>query len=193
MATVLNRSTDMGDPPSNIEAGTSPVGIGGVLSNAPAALFPVLPDATPPVARVALREAVVFQDPEPLPPDKPLHLPALDVVSAASARVAQQGGVLSESEVVAFLREAGAPEAWIPDLVTISWCESHHSPFALGDSGNSLGQYQLWSGWARPMGFTPDDLFDPLKAAQTAVYVRSVRGRFGGTGGWSCADLNGIR
>lgn len=174
--------------PKPFEAGSSPVGIGGVLSNAPAALFPVLPDATPPVARVALREAVVFQDPEPLPPDKPLHLPALDVVSAASARVAQQGGVLSESEVVAFLREAGAPEAWIPDLVTISWCESHHSPYAVGDSGNSLGQYQLWSGWFR----AGEDPFDPLTNARVAVRVRETRGRFGGAGGWSCAGLNAI-
>lgn len=110
------------------------------------------------------------------------------VVAAASVRVQALGGTLTEGEATAFLRAAGAPEAWIPDMLTISACESHHGPYAVGDSGNSLGQYQLWSGWFRP----GEDPFDPLTNARVAVRVRETRGRFGGAGGWSCADRWGI-
>ena len=113
---------------------------------------------------------------------------APSTVEAATARVNAEGGQLTEAEVIAVLRAAGAPEAWVPDMLTIAWCESHYSPGAVGDSGNSLGLFQLWSGWARP----GEDLFDPLTNARVAVRVREIRGRFGGGGGWSCADLNGI-
>lgn len=131
-----------------------------------------------------------YQPPAIFPTVLPSPTPTL--VEAATARVSAQGGSLTEDEVVAVLRAAGAPEAWIPDMVDIAWCESRYSPYAVGDGGNSLGMFQLWTGWAQPMGFTRDDLFDPLKAAKTAVYVREVRGRFGGAGGWSCADNLGI-
>ena len=110
------------------------------------------------------------------------------LVEAATVRVASQGGQLTEAEMRALLAEAGAPAEWVPDMLTIAWCESHYSPGAVGDSGNSLGLFQLWSGWARP----GEDLFDPLTNARVAVRVREIRGRFGGGGGWSCADLNGI-
>ena len=110
------------------------------------------------------------------------------MVEAATARVFPQGGSLTEDEVIAVLRAAGAPEAWIPDMLTIAWCESRYSPLAHGDSGNSLGLWQLWSGWFR----AGEDPFDALTNARVAVRVREIRGRFGGGGGWSCADLNGI-
>ena len=110
------------------------------------------------------------------------------LVEAATVRVASHGGQLTEAEMRALLAEAGAPAEWVPDMLTIAWCESHYSPGAVGDSGNSLGLFQLWSGWARP----GEDLFDPLTNARVAVRVREIRGRFGGGGGWSCADLNGI-
>lgn len=118
--------------------------------------------------------------------------PTPSVVQAATVRAAAQGGSLTEAEVIAVLREAGAPEEWISPLLTIAFCESRWSPYAVGDGGNSLGMFQLWYGWARPMGYAPDDLYDPAKAARTALYVREVRGRFGGGGGWTCADLSGI-
>ena len=117
-----------------------------------------------------------------------LAAPGNPMVEAATARVQAEGGQLTEAEMLAVLRAAGAPEEWIPDMLTIAWCESHYSPGAVGDSGNSLGLFQLWSGWARP----GEDLFDPLTNARVAVRVREIRGRFGGGGGWSCADLNGI-
>ena len=114
--------------------------------------------------------------------------PTPAVVEVASARVSAQGGSLTEAEMRALLAEAGAPAEWVPDMLTIAWCESHYSPGAVGDSGNSLGLFQLWSGWARP----GEDLFDPLTNARVAVRVREIRGRFGSTGGWTCATNNGI-
>ena len=110
------------------------------------------------------------------------------MVEAATARVNAEGGQLTREEMIAVLRAAGAPEEWIPDMLTIAWCESHYSPGAVGDSGNSLGLFQLWSGWAQP----GEDLFDALTNARVAVRVRDIRGRFGGGGGWSCATNNGI-
>lgn len=114
------------------------------------------------------------------------------LVEAATARVNAQGGSLTEDEVIAVLRAAGAPEAWIPDMVAISQCESRHSPYAVGDGGNSLGMFQTWFGWARAYGVSVEELFDPLVNAKVALYIRGVRGRFGGAGGWSCADHLGI-
>ena len=152
-------------------ADTAPSGVAERLAGSSPAPGPYLPEIA---FDVAIPETPELAKPEP-------------VLTAAAV-----SGVLTEDQVVALLREAGAPEEWIPDLVSISECESHHSPFAVGDSGNSLGQYQLWSGWARPAGFTAEELFDPLVNAKVAVYVRSVRGRFGGPGGWTCADILGL-
>ena len=112
----------------------------------------------------------------------------MDVAPEVAMVVQQDGGVLSESEVVAFLRAAGAPEEWIPDLVTISACESRHRPGAIGDGGNSLGALQMWSGWFR----SGEDPFDPLTNYRVGVRVREIRGSFGGSGGWTCATLNNI-
>lgn len=111
---------------------------------------------------------------------------------AATARVSAAGGSLTEDEVIAVLRAAGAPEEWVPALVAISWCESRHSPYAVGDGGNSLGQYQLWTGWFAAAGYSASQAFDPLVNARVALYVRETRGRFGGGGGWSCAALVGV-
>lgn len=95
---------------------------------------------------------------------------------------------LTEAQMRALLVEAGAPAEWTAPLLTIAWCESFYRPWVTGDSGNSLGLFQLWSGWFR----AGEDPFDPLTNARVAVRVRETRGRFGGGGGWSCADLNGI-
>jgi hypothetical protein len=120
------------------------------------------------------------------PPKAPAPVTIESEVTATGVRP------LTEAEVIDNLRQAGAPEAWIAPLLTISWCESRHSPWKVGDSGNSLGQYQLWSGWFPAAGFAASQFDDPLVNARVAVYVRTVRGRFGGVGGWSCADLNGL-
>jgi hypothetical protein len=114
------------------------------------------------------------------------------VTAAATGRVRELGGSLTEAEVRAVLTEAGSPAEWIDDLVAISWCESKHSPSAIGDAGNSLGEWQLWGPWFAAAGEDPSKWSDPVVNARVAIYVRQVRGRFGGGGGWSCAGLNGI-
>lgn len=114
------------------------------------------------------------------------------VVAAATGRVRALGGSLTEAEVVAVLVVAGSPAEWVDDFVTISWCESKHSPGAVGDGGNSLGLFQLWTGWFPAAGYSVEQAYDPVVNARVALYVRQVRGRFGGNGGWSCAELNNI-
>ena len=52
--------------------------------------------------------------------------------------------------------------------------------------------WQLWRGWFHSAGFDGEAWSDPVVNARTALYVRLVRGRFGGRGGWSCADHLGI-
>lgn len=42
--------------------------------------------------------------------------------------------------------------------------------------------------WAR----AGEDLMDPVTNARVAVRVRELRGRFGGAGGWTCADLGRV-
>lgn len=114
------------------------------------------------------------------------------VVAAATGRVRSLGGSLSEAEMRAVLTEAGWPEELLAEALTVAYCESRYRPGAVGDGGNSLGLFQLWYGWARPAGYEPDHLYDPVVNARVALYVRQVRGRFGGNGGWSCAELNNI-
>ncbi|HMM73740.1 MAG TPA: transglycosylase SLT domain-containing protein [Rhodocyclaceae bacterium] len=114
------------------------------------------------------------------------------VTAAAPGRVRELGGSLSEAEMRAVLTLAGWPAEWHDDALAIAWCESHWSPYAVGDGGNSLGAWQLWRGWFGPAGYSVDQAFDPLTNARVALYVRQVRGRFGGAGGWSCAERMGI-
>ena len=94
---------------------------------------------------------------------------------------------LSADQVRDLLRAAGSPEEWIEPLVAISECESHHSPGAIGDSGSSVGMFQLWRGWFASAGEDVAQYADPHVNARVALHVRRVRGRFGGPGGWSCA------
>lgn len=114
------------------------------------------------------------------------------VVAAATGRVRELGGALTEAEMRAVLTEAGWPAEWHDDALAVAWCESHWSPYAVGDGGNSLGAWQLWRGWFEPAGYSVGQAFDPLVNARVALYVRQVRGRFGGAGGWSCAEREGI-
>jgi len=160
----------------------SPVGAADFgLVYEPAALFPTMPHGElDPLAAEGPEDKPIFT-----PPPKS---PAPTLVEASTARVSAQGGVLSRDEAEAVLRAAGAPEEWIPALLAIGECESHYSPYAKGDSGSSLGWLQLWGGWFRP----GEDPFDAVTNARVAVRVREVRGRFGGGGGWSCADRLGI-
>lgn len=118
----------------------------------------------------------------------PTVTPTLAPPPTPVAQAVAYSGQLTEAEMRALLAEAGAPAEWIAPMLTIAFCESKYSPGAVGDSGNSLGVFQMWSGWF----YAGEDPFDPLTNARVAVRVREIRGRFGGAGGWSCATNNGI-
>lgn len=79
-----------------------------------------------------------------------------------------------------------------PAACAVAWCESSFDPHAVGDGGRSLGWFQLWTGWAAWYGVQVDALFDPATNAAVARAVFEHRGRWGGAGGWTCADLLGI-
>ena len=97
-----------------------------------------------------------------------------------------------DAQMRAWLTEAGAPEEYIEPMIAIGMCESRGSPEAIGDGGNSRGWLQLWTGWFPDAGYSLDQWTDPVVNAAVGVHVREVRGRFGGVGGWSCADHLGI-
>lgn len=109
---------------------------------------------------------------------------AADVFAATSPRPEQ----LSREDLERVYALAGVPVEWREDLAIIAWCESRWQPGAVGDSGASLGLHQLWSGWFRE----GEDWRDPVVNARVAARVRAERGRFGGGGGWTCAELEGI-
>ena len=95
---------------------------------------------------------------------------------------------MTSDEIDALYAYVGVPAAWRADLKAIAWCESQWRFYVVGDSGASLGGHQLWYGWARE----GEDLMDPVTNTWVAVRVREIRGRYGGKGGWTCADLLGI-
>ena len=97
-------------------------------------------------------------------------------------------GQLSEGQIRQLLAEIGTPPEWIDALVAIAWAESRWSSGAIGDGGNSLGLFQLWTGWFR----ADEDPFDPATNARVSIRVRQALGRFGGAGGWSVAAGLGL-
>ena len=114
------------------------------------------------------------------------------VVAAATGRGNALGGSLTEAEMRAVLTEAGWPEELLAEALTVAYCESKWSPYAVGDGGHSLGLFQLWTGWFLAAGYSVEQAYDPVVNSRVALYVRTTRGRWGGGGGWSCADLWGI-
>ena len=106
----------------------------------------------------------------------------------SSVYAAEVPSQLTEAQLIYILLEVGWPPDWIPEGLLIVWCESKYSPGAIGDGGNSLGLFQLWTGWF----LAGEDPFNPYTNAAVALRVRQARGRFGGAGGWTCADLWGI-
>ena len=183
-------------PSKPFEAGTTTSPVPSAADTGGVSLAPPVSYTEVPVVETRPHETIAADPAQKMTgPQEPLNftLPTnVDhdgaIVEAATSRVQALGESLTEDEVVAFLRAAGAPEAWIPDLVTISWCESKHRPGAIGDGGNSLGALQMWTGWFRP----GEDPFDPLTNYRVGVRVRELRGSFGGGGGWTCATLLNI-
>ena len=114
---------------------------------------------------------------------------AVSVIQATPSVEAASGpSQLTTEQLTQVLIETEWPPDWIPGGLAIAWCESKFSSYAQGDSGSSLGIFQLWDGWFRE----GEDPFNPHTNATVALRVRQTRGRFGGSGGWACADLLGI-
>jgi hypothetical protein len=134
--------------------------------------------------------------------DVPVGLPTASTDSTPIASVTASAvspvaplpipSVLTGDTVRQLLRDAGAPESWVEALVAIAYAESRWSPGAVGDGGNSLGLYQLWTGWFAAAGEDLAQWADPAVSTRVALYVRSQRGRFGGPGGWSVAAGLGL-
>lgn len=149
-----------------------------------------------PTATVEPQHAqAVASDPVVAPTSTPA--PAPDIATGASVQAAAvesaATATLDGDEVDRVFAIAGVPVEWRADLKTIAFCESSGGtgrvhPGAVGDHGNSLGMLQLWHGWFRE----GEDPFNPVTNAWVGARVRATRGRYGGAGGWSCADLHGI-
>lgn len=137
-----------------------------------------VPTASPPTALTTSPEPATT---EPTP--TPVATPMLAATPQATAYAAAVPGTAE-----AWLAAADVPPSLRPAFAAIGACESHHNPAAVGDSGNSLGWLQLWRGWFRP----GEDPYDPVVNAAVGLRVYQARGRFGGAGGWTCADILGI-
>lgn len=170
-------------------------GIGGVLSNVPPVLYPE--KSAGPLATSRLDVDTGKTSLRPGPQELlylDLHLPThielpVSVVEAASVRVSQQGGSLTESEAISVLRDAGWPTELIPAALRVAWCESKWSPYAVGDSGRSVGLFQLnKQTWFRYAGEDPEMWADPVVNARTALatYYYDIGRGYQPFAQWSC-------
>lgn len=106
--------------------------------------------------------------------------------------------VLSEAELDAAGLAVGWPQGpgWWDDMKRIVYCESGRNTFAHNRSDPNGGSYGLAQMNGRQhfdkSGENFDLRFDPIVNLRTALWLRTVRGHFGGGGGWSCADKLGI-
>lgn len=137
------------------------------------------PESTPEIAPVASPEPISEPAPVETPVPTPMGVTAQALSPSRSLRVDSLSAVYAEAEV---------PLEWQADLGAIAECESHGDASKSGDSGESLGLHQLWRGWFRE----GEDPFDAVTNSRVAVRVRTIRGRYGGAGGWTCADILGI-
>jgi hypothetical protein len=146
-------------------------------------------DGEQPVASTPIAARYGPEPPEPdlsQVPDLSID-PRLRIAVAATMRVNAVGGQLDEREMLAILELAGWREELIPEAMSVAWCESKWSPWAVGDGGSSLGLFQLWNGWFAAFGFPAEVWSNPVANATVARLVLERRGRWGGGGGWSCA------
>lgn len=141
-----------------------------------------VPTASPP-APLPTPEPTTPTTPTPVATPTPTPTPAPAPAPQATAYAAAVPG-----DAEGWLAAADVPPSLRPAFAAIGACESHHNPAAVGDSGNSLGWLQLWRGWFRP----GEDPYDPVVNATVGLRVYQARGRFGGAGGWTCADILGI-
>lgn len=125
-----------------------------------------------------------FTLPTPAPPPEPL---------------VQAAGALSEGELDHYAALAGWPNepGWWPEMKLIIGCESGGDPNAhngADPNGGSSGLTQL-NGRSHfdKAGEDFAQRYDPVVNLRTALWLRTVRGHFGGSGGWkNCAAKFGI-
>ena len=203
--TVLNRS-DVSTQASPLPPDVS--GLGGVLSNAPASLYPETWVAKPRdvvslSTTASAPEALAVTSSQPSLPNLPTDYPGLTlpthvdhdgaVVAAAGERVRALGGSLTESEAISVLRAAGWPTELIPVALRVAWCESKWSE-ATGDGGNSVGWFQLgksrpgWQGWFLYFGVDESLAYDFETNAKVAwlVYQYEQERGYRPFANWSC-------
>lgn len=126
--------------------------------------------------------------PTAIPSPTPTLAPPTSTVEAATARVQEQGGQLSESEMRHVLTEAGWPDSEIPNALAVSWCESRWSPYAI--NGGNFGLFQMneteaatiLGPWFRYWGLPEDQWSDPVTNALAARWTWEMLG----WGPWSC-------
>lgn len=92
------------------------------------------------------------------------------VVAAATGRVRELGGPLTEAEVRAVLTVAGFEGVLFDEALRVSFGESvGWQPRIMGDGGRAYGLFQLhadpWAGWC---GVTPEELLEPVVNATCA-------------------------
>ncbi|MCA9822229.1 MAG: hypothetical protein R3C29_05900 [Dehalococcoidia bacterium] len=108
--------------------------------------------------------------------------------------------ILSWDELDAAALAAGWPmePGWWPEMRQIIQCESGRNRFAYNGSdpnGGSYGLTQL-NGTQHfdKSGESFDLRFDPVVNLRVALWLRTVRGHFGGSGGWKiCSERYGIQ
>ena len=110
------------------------------------------------------------------------------LVEAATVRVSQEGGQLTEDEMRAVLYSSGWPEELFSQALAVSWCESRWSPYAHNGGNAGLFQMNITEGatlrgsWFTYWGLPEDRWSDPVVNATAArlTWERS------GWSPWSC-------
>lgn len=145
-----------------------------------------VPAGAPPLS---LAKARVCLKPGEAPPPVPIR----------PEQFVHASNVLSEAELEQAALAAGWPAGpgWWDDMRRIVYCESGRNTLAHNTSDPNGGSYGLAQLNGRQhfdkSGEDFELRYDPIVNLRTALWLRTVRGHFGGGGGWSCADKLGIR
>lgn len=176
------------------------------LHDARATLTAAAPTATPspvPFTKADLESALVLDIRIPSPQPAPvLVAPQPAVVFAAAAPSAQVRepyvitlSMLNEAAALAGWDTQGTAWATMRRIIVECECPSLNAAAHNGTdpNGGSFGLAQLnGTYWFERYGEDFASWSDPVVNLRTARRLYEERGRFGGAGGWSCADRMGI-